>query len=145
MDPRFLRTFVTVARLGSFSAAARTLGYTQSGVSQHVAVLEADVGAVLLTRRPVGVTEAGARLVEHAEPILLRLDAARADVARVAAGPPEALRIGTTPLAAGFAAALVAPALTMTVRVASRAAIARAVARGELDAGYVDGLAALND
>ena len=63
--------------------------------------------------------------VEHAEPILLRLDAARADVARVAAGPPEALRIGTTPLAAGFAAALVAPALTVTVRVASRDAIAR--------------------
>ena len=31
MDPRFLRTFVTVARLGSFSAAARELGYTQSG------------------------------------------------------------------------------------------------------------------
>ena len=37
MDPRFLRTFVTVARLGSFSGAARELGYTQSAVSQHIA------------------------------------------------------------------------------------------------------------
>ena len=101
MDPRFLRTFVTVARLGSFSAAARELGYTQSAVSQHIAVLEADLGAALLTRRPVEPTEAGARLLEHAEPILLRLDAARADVARVAAGPPRALRIGATPLACG--------------------------------------------
>jgi len=145
MDPKFLQTFVTVVRLGSFSGAARELGYTQSAVSQHIAVLEADLGATLLSRRPVEPTEAGARLVEHAEPILLRLDAARADVARVAAGPPEALRIGTTPLAAGFAAALVAPALTVTMRVASRDAIARGVARGELDAGYVDGVAALND
>ena len=89
MDPRFLRTFVTVARLGSFSGAARELGYTQSAVSQHIAVLEADLGAVLLLRRPVEPTEAGARLLAHAEPILLRLDAARADVARVAAGPPR--------------------------------------------------------
>ena len=39
MDPRFLRTFVTVVRLESFSAAARALGYTQSAVSQHIAVL----------------------------------------------------------------------------------------------------------
>ncbi|MDA0178921.1 LysR family transcriptional regulator [Solirubrobacter phytolaccae] len=145
MDPRFLRTFVRVVRLGSFSAAARELGYTQSGVSQHIAVLEGDVGVPLLTRRPVGVTEAGARLLEHAEPILLRLDAARADVARVAAGPPSQLRIGATPLACGFAAELVAPALAVTVRVSARDEIARAVAVGELDAGVVDGVAAPND
>ena len=64
-------------------------------------MLEADLGTALLTRRPVEPTEAGARLLEHAEPILLRLDAARADVARVAGGPPRSLRIGTTPLACG--------------------------------------------
>jgi DNA-binding transcriptional LysR family regulator len=145
MDPRFLRTFVLVARLGSFSGAARSLGYTQSAVSQHIAVLEADVGAVLLTRRPVAVTEAGARLLEHAEPILLRLDAARADVARVALGPPSELRIGATPLSAGFAAALVAPALSVSVRIGARDQIARAVAVGELDRGVVDGVAAPSD
>ena len=145
MDPRFLRTFVTVVRLESFSAAARELGYTQSAVSQHIAVLEADLGAVLLERRPVAPTEAGARLLEHAEPILLRLDAARADVARVAAGPPQRLRIGTTPLAAAFAAEEVAPALAVTVRVGARDEIARAVATGELDTGFVDGVAAAGD
>jgi DNA-binding transcriptional LysR family regulator len=145
MDPRFLRTFVTVARLGSFSGAARELGYTQSAVSQHIGVLEADLGAVLLTRRPVEPTEAGARLLEHAEPILLRLDAARADVAKVASGPPRSLRIGTTPLACDHAASLVAPALTVTVRVADRVTIAREVATGGLDVGFVDGVAAVND
>ena len=145
MDPRFLRTFVTVARLGSFSGAARELGYTQSAVSQHIAILEADLGTALLSRRPVEPTGAGERLLEHAEPILLRLDAARADVARVASGPPSRLRIGTTPLAAGFAAELVAPALAVTVQVGARDEIARAVAIGELDAGVVDGVAAPND
>jgi DNA-binding transcriptional LysR family regulator len=114
-------------------------------VSQHIAVLEADLGTPLLERRPVAPTEAGARLLEHAEPILLRLDAARADVARVAAGPPQRLRIGATPLAAGFAAALVAPALAVTVRVGARDEIARAVAVGELDTGLVDGVAAAGD
>src|SRR3954471_4204541 len=145
MDPRFLRTFTRVARLGSFSAAARELGYTQSAVSPHIGVLEADLGAPLLTRRPVAPTEAGTRLLEHAEPILLRLDAARADVARVAGGPPRSLRIGSTPLACEHAASLVAPALTVTVRGGSRVQIARAVATGELDAGFVDGVAAVND
>ncbi|NUS10965.1 MAG: LysR family transcriptional regulator, partial [Streptomyces sp.] len=83
MDPHLLRTFVAVARHGSFSAAARELGYTQSAVSQHIAALEGDLGAVLLGRRPVAPTPAGARLLEHAEPLLLRLDAARADIARL--------------------------------------------------------------
>jgi DNA-binding transcriptional LysR family regulator len=145
MDPRFLRTFVTVARLGSFSGAARVLGYTQSAVSQHIGVLETDLGVGLLTRRPVAPTEAGARLLEHAEPILLRLEAARADVARVASGPPRSLRIGTTPLACEHAASLVAPALTVTVRVASRLDVALAVAAGDLDVGFADGVAAVND
>jgi DNA-binding transcriptional LysR family regulator len=108
-------------------------------------VLETDLGARLLTRRPVAPTAAGERLLEHAEPILLRLDAARADVGKAAADRPRSLRIGTTPLACGHASRLVAPALTVTVRVAAREEIARAVATGELDVGVVDGVAAVND
>src|SRR5580698_6712640 len=99
VDPQLLRTFVTVARLASFSAAARELGYTQAAVSQHVAALENDLKARLLTRRPVEPTEAGARLLEHAEPILLRLDAARADVTRMTSAPTATLVVGVTPLA----------------------------------------------
>jgi DNA-binding transcriptional LysR family regulator len=151
MDPRFLRTFATVTRLASFSGAARELGYTQSAISQHIAALEAELGAPLLHRRPVEPTEAGARLLEHAGPILLRLDAARADVRRVAAGPPGTLRVGATPLSAGLAARAVAaargarPALDVAVHVGARDALAVAVATGELDAGFVDGVAAPGD
>jgi DNA-binding transcriptional LysR family regulator len=151
VDPRYLRTLEAVVRNASFSAAARELGYTQSGVSQHVAALEADLGATLLRRRPVAPTEAGTRLLEHAAPILLRLEAARADVARVAAGPPARLVVGATPLSAPAAARAVAaaraerPVLTATIRVAARDALAAAVGTGELDAAIVDGIAAPSD
>src|SRR3954452_11283095 len=100
VDPRFLRTFAAVVRLESFSAAARELGYTQSAVSQHIAALEADLGFVLLTRRPVAPTEAGVRLLEHGGAILLRLDAARADVMRGAAGAPPPAGARRRPVAA---------------------------------------------
>nr|WP_119612198.1 LysR family transcriptional regulator [Streptomyces acidiscabies] len=101
MDPHLLRTFVAVARLASFSEAARELGYTQSAVSQHIAALEQDLGAPLLTRRPVTPTPAGDRLLEHAKPLLLRLDAARADVARIAAAPAYGLTLAASPAALG--------------------------------------------
>ena len=151
MDPHLLRTFVAVARHGNFSAAARDLGYTQAAVSQHIAALESDLKVSLLTRRPVVPTEAGRRLLEHAAPILLRLDAARADVTRMAAAPQGRLHVGTSPLAAaGLSAALGAllspmPRLEVTVRVAARETVAAGVAAGTLDIGLVDGLAAPSD
>ena len=153
MDTHLLRTFVTVARLGSFSAAAAELRYTQAAVSQQIAALESDLKVTLLNRRPVTPTEAGARLLEHAEPILLRLDAARADVTRMSLAPPACLVAGLTPLAGGFPAVALAlaalhqqlPRLGVTVRVAARTDVAAGVARGVLDIGLIDGLAAPGD
>ncbi|MEV4460872.1 LysR family transcriptional regulator, partial [Microbispora sp. NPDC049633] len=97
MDPHLLRTFVTVVAEGSFSAAADRLGYTQPAVSQQIAALEADLGVPLLGRRPVRPTRAGERLLEHAGPLLLRLRAARADVARLSA-EPRTLTVAAGPL-----------------------------------------------
>ena len=158
MDAHLLRTFVTVARLGSFSAAAAELAYTQAAVSQQIAALEADLKVTLLRRRPVEPTEAGTRLLEHAVPILLRIDAARADVSRMTAPPAARLIVAMTPLAASIPgnadggattalAELLArlPRLDLTVRVASRQDVAEATARGEADLGLIDGLAAPSD
>jgi DNA-binding transcriptional LysR family regulator len=152
MDPHLLRTFMAVADLGSFSLAASHLGYTQSAVSQQIAALEADLGTALLRRRPVTVTEAGARLLEHAGPILLRLDAARAEVTRMAAPPPAQLVFGLAPLAmTGSVASALAgirqshPRLAVTLQVIGRDAVPAAVAAGTLDLGLVDGVAAPGD
>jgi DNA-binding transcriptional LysR family regulator len=153
VETQLLRTFVAVARLASFSAAAAELGYTQAAVSQQIAALESDLKTQLLNRRPVTPTEAGARLLEHAEPILLRLDAARVDVARLIRAPAATLAVGATPLAGAapvLASALAGlgsrmPRLRITVQTGTRTEVAMAVARGDLDLGLTDGLTAPGD
>jgi DNA-binding transcriptional LysR family regulator len=65
-----LQVFLDVARLRSFSAAARELGVSTAAVSHSVRQLEGQLRVVLLTRttRSVALTEAGRRLVEGAGP-----------------------------------------------------------------------------
>ncbi len=110
LDVRRLQVLRAVAREGSLSAAARTLGYTQPAISHHVARLEEEVGTALLTRlgRGVRLTDAGAALVEHADAVLARLSAAEEEVASIAG-----LRAGRVRLAAfpSASATLVAGAL----------------------------------
>lgn len=50
MSIRFIRTFAGIARLGSFSAAARALGMTQSTVSLQMKALEQQMHAELFDR-----------------------------------------------------------------------------------------------
>lgn len=63
-----MHTFVRVVETGSFSAAGRESGATQSAVSKQVAGLEALLGARLLARstRSLTLTEEGARYFEQA-------------------------------------------------------------------------------
>ncbi|MFJ5553577.1 LysR family transcriptional regulator [Streptomyces sp. NPDC093225] len=145
MDPHLLRTFVTVVRLRSFSEAAHELGYTQSAVSQQIAALEGDLRTPLLTRRPVAPTRAGTRLLDHAGPLLLRLDAARADIARLAAAPHGRVTLAASPLAIGPDVLAALPPTGVTLRVLSREEIPAAVATGACDLGLVDGVAAPSD
>ena len=86
LDVRRLRVLREVARRGSLAGAADVLSYTPSAVSQQISVLEREAGTRLLERRARGVvlTEAGQTLVEHAEEILDRLDAAEAALAALA-------------------------------------------------------------
>src|SRR6267154_133245 len=78
LDTRRLIVLVEVARKGSFSAAAESLGYTQPAVSRQIATLEAEVGAQLVRRVPQGavLTDAGRLLVERGETILISLASA---------------------------------------------------------------------
>jgi DNA-binding transcriptional LysR family regulator len=67
-----LMAFLTVAERRSFTAAAATLGVTPSSVSQTVKQLEERLGVRLLQRttRTVGLTEAGAHLLDRIRPAL---------------------------------------------------------------------------
>src|ERR1700727_1422136 len=96
-----VRVLSEVVRRGSFSAAAEALSYTQSAVSQSIARLEAETGATLIIRDRGGVrpTAAGASLVEHAEGIFARIDAAEADLAAALGGRAGRLRAASFPSA----------------------------------------------
>ena len=99
VELRHLAALEAVARERSFGRAAEALGYTQSAVSQQIAMLERLVGERLVERpggpRSVSLTEAGELMLRHAQAIVARLEAARADMAALAQGQAGALRIGT--------------------------------------------------
>jgi DNA-binding transcriptional LysR family regulator len=66
-----IRHFVTLAREGTLSAAARTLGVDHATVARRVAALEVATGLKLLDRRPraATLTEDGKRIAALAAPM----------------------------------------------------------------------------
>jgi DNA-binding transcriptional LysR family regulator len=112
LAPHELRVLLAVADTGGFSAAAETLGLTQSAVSHSVRGSERKTGAVLFERGRTGArpTPAGEKAVAHARRILRLLDvliaearsAARSDAAegplRIAAFRSAALHLLPTVL-----------------------------------------------
>jgi DNA-binding transcriptional LysR family regulator len=104
-----LKVFSRVARMGSFSRAARELGLSQPSASRIAATLEREVGAVLMTRttRAVTLTEAGTDYLARIEPLLAALE--EADHAARGTGELRGtLRVG---LSSSFAVREVIPRL----------------------------------
>ena len=101
LDVRRLRVLKEVAERGSFSAAAESLAYTQSAVSQQIAALERESGTTLVDRGPRGIrlTDAGRALVQHAEDILCRLGAAEAELEAIAGLRGGRVRLSAFPTA----------------------------------------------
>src|ERR671914_2502237 len=99
-DARRLRTYALVVDLGSISAAADVLGYTQSAVSQQLAALEREVGEALVDRsqRPLRSTRAGALLRPQVERVLAAVGGAEAAVEDLRGGTPR-LRLAAFPSA----------------------------------------------
>jgi len=150
VELRHFAALEAVARTRSFGRAARELGYTQSAVSQQIAQLERIVGQRLFHRpggpRRVEPTEAGLLLLGHADAIVARLDAARADMAALAEGSAGTLRVGIyQSVGARLLPALVRrfreqwPRVGVRVREESAAAdLLRLLEHGELDLTFAD-------
>jgi len=102
LEVRRLRLLREVAARGTLAAAAEALNFTPSAVSQQLAVLERETGVRLLERsgRRVRLTDAGGRLVEHAELVLAQLEQAEADLARGQKTVRGMVRLGAFPTAA---------------------------------------------
>ena len=98
-----MEVFAKVALLGSFSAAARALGMSQSMATKHVDAIEDRLGARLFQRttRRLTLTEAGRRYLEACERILGEIEEADAEAAADVAEPRGLLRLNA-PLSFGF-------------------------------------------
>jgi DNA-binding transcriptional LysR family regulator len=90
-----MRSFVTVAKVGSFSGAAKQLGTSGSLISRHVADLEKQLGVRLVNRtaRSVSLTEPGMRYSEFANRILDEIDDEDAKIAQLHDRPEGPLSI----------------------------------------------------
>lgn len=75
MDILGLEAFIRIAESGSFSAAATSMGLSQTALSHRIKKLETDIGLVLLERttRRVLLTRAGQEFYPQAQETLLRL------------------------------------------------------------------------
>ncbi|MGW7681500.1 LysR family transcriptional regulator [Kribbella sp. NPDC054772] len=95
---RHLATLAAVADEGSFGRAASRLGYTQSSVSQQIAVLEKAAGGALFDRpggpKPVRITPLGAVVLRHGRDLLRRADEMSDGIERFRAGDSR-IDIGT--------------------------------------------------
>jgi len=97
-DWSLYRTFLAVARAGSFSAAARLTGSTQPTIGRQIQALETTLGLKLFTRSQRGLlpTAAARELVSHAE----SMASAAAALQRASSGGPSE-QAGTVRLTAG--------------------------------------------
>ncbi|GAA4920484.1 DNA-binding transcriptional LysR family regulator [Stackebrandtia albiflava] len=146
LDPRRLRLLCEFASRGSIAAAADSLGYTASAVSQQLAALEREAGHALLDRtaRSATLTEAGRKLVEHALTILSAIEAAESALAAQDATPHGQVVVTAYPTAAVALAPPVANrlrrhhSLTLQLRQARPQESLDQVRSGEADIALVD-------
>jgi DNA-binding transcriptional LysR family regulator len=102
LDVRRLRMLREVSLHGTIRAAASSLSFTPSAVSQQLSALERDLGVELLERRgrSVQLTPAARALVERTEQILVQLAAAEDEARTIASGTETPLRVASFPSAA---------------------------------------------
>lgn len=94
-----LPIFLEVARLGSFSAAARKLGMVPSSLVRHIDALESALGSRLFIRSTRGLmlTDAGELLLPRAAALLGDITGIRAELSALADTPQGTLRISCLP------------------------------------------------
>ena len=135
-----LRVLRAVAEQGTFTAAAASLGYTQSAVSRQIAAIERAAGAQLLERRRDGVrlTAAGRVVMRRAAVVLDEIDATARELSGLP-GQSGTVRLGWFPSAGAVLvpAALTAlrrtdPGIDVVTREGTTPALVRALRAGSL-------------
>ncbi len=104
LDSRQLIAFSTLARVGSFTQAAKEIGLTQSAISHAMKTLEEDVGCRLCDRagRRIVLTQAGEQFLQHTQRILAEMAAARDGIAALNNWGHSRLRLGASATACQY-------------------------------------------
>lgn len=104
LDSKQLRAFTMLARMGSFTLAAKELHLTQSAISHSIKALEQDVGCLLLDRmgKKIILTQAGEQLLHHADKILEEMAVTRESLRQLGKWGKGRLRIGTSAAACQY-------------------------------------------
>lgn len=142
LTPDALALLQTVARAGSFAAAARELGLVPSAVTYRVRQVEDALDALLFDRasRQARLTAAGTELLREGERLLGEVDAVANRVRRVATGWESQLTIAvdvvvstSTVMELAQAFFEVAPQTRLRLRDDSLSGTLQAIVRGEAD------------
>jgi DNA-binding transcriptional LysR family regulator len=140
LDSELLRSFLAVARHGSFSAAAASVFRSQSALSLQIKHLEEIIGQAVFRRHARGVelTEAGEKLRPAAEQVVSLLDSTASELradplrGRLRIGIPDEYGDSLLPgVVARFARDH--PRVELSVRCALSADFPAALERGEID------------
>ncbi len=140
------RAFLAVVDAGSFTKAANTLGYTQSGVSRMVADLEAEWNVKLLERSRAGVrlTSEGIGLLGNIRSVVDEQGRLQARIDRVSGLKSGLIRIGAVPsVATHWLPNIVSrfredyPNVAWEIYTSSYSKIEQWIAEGSVDCGFV--------
>ena len=141
---RTLKSFLVVARLGSFSAAGKEIGLTAAAVGQQVRALEDELRKVLFDRsgRAIVLNTAGRGMVAPIRELIARYEALAAEERGEALSGTVVMGALVSALMGAFADSLWAltrkyPELEVSLFAGQSADFAAKVDRGELDAAVV--------
>lgn len=149
LDHRLLRSFVAIAREGSFTRAAARVRLTQPTLSLQMQRLEEWLGFPVFERttRRVTLTREGEELLARAQPVVEGFEQIRQDVRRLRDRVSRELHVGSAfftadipernALLEAFSAA--EPQVKLTIHNAAQGEIIAAVGRGSLDCAIVLG------
>jgi DNA-binding transcriptional LysR family regulator len=140
---RHLEYFTALAREGHFGRAAASCHVSQPALSMAIRKLEAELGLRLVRRGgagAVGLTDAGAALVDRARRAVQDVEGIAAEASRLRGQLTGTLRLGVVPTAVAAAPVVLAPLLRAhpgvraEVRTAAGDVLAAGLRRHELDA-----------
>jgi len=143
---RWIETFAETAKLGSVTAASQRLRITQPGVSHHLKLLQAELGAELYVRNSRGIelTKAGKIVLENSEAIFRHIAELKngVELTQTTARNPE-LKLGgsysSTPLLTKLVAKYKTkyPDIEISLRTDSNQNLSQMVLAGDVEIGVV--------